>query len=185
MTVNTVRCLSMPVELEERPVRWRIGLLALATDHTLERDVARICGGDEIAVYVTRVAFANPMTAENLRAMGPRLTQAAELILPDEDLDALAYGCTSASVAMGDAAVAAAIHAAKPGYWNEPQVRATRRFADRFSSTISSSLRPATVTLQASGLTAKYSRYSHLVEGIMLGVVGSLLVRRPEWLMFG
>jgi maleate isomerase len=84
MTVDTVRCLSMPVELEERPVRWRIGLLALSTDHTLERDVARICGGDEIGVYVTRVAFANPMTAENLRAMGPRLTQAAELILPDE-----------------------------------------------------------------------------------------------------
>ena len=115
MTVSTVRRLSMPMELEERPVRWRIGLLALATDHTLEHDVARICGGDEIAVYVTRVAFANPMTAENLRAMGPRLTQAAELILPDEDLDALAYGCTSASVAMGDEAVAAAIQAAKPG----------------------------------------------------------------------
>ena len=40
---------------------------------------------------------------------------AAALILPGEDLDAVVYGCTSASVVIGDAAVRAAISAGKPG----------------------------------------------------------------------
>ncbi len=114
MTVQAVSHLSIPVEFDERPLRWRIGLIALATDHTLENDLANICGGDEIGTYVTRVAFDNPMTRESLVAMGPRLTEAAGLILPDEALDAVAYGCTSASVAMGDEAITAAVRAAKP-----------------------------------------------------------------------
>ena len=67
-----------------------------------------------LAVYVNRVAFANPATEENLLAMRPLLTGAAELILPGEPLDALAYSCTAASVLIGDAAVRDAIQAAKP-----------------------------------------------------------------------
>jgi hypothetical protein len=43
----------------------------------------------------------------------------------------------------------------------------------------------AMVTLQASGLTARYARYSHLIGGIVLVGVGSLLLFRPEWLKFG
>lgn len=40
----------------------------------------------------------------------------------------------------------------------------------------------AMLTLQASGLAATYSRYSHLIGGIVLGVIGLLLLLRPEWL---
>ena len=43
----------------------------------------------------------------------------------------------------------------------------------------------AMVTLQATGLTAKYSRYSHLLGGLVLCAIGSLLLLRPEWLTFG
>ncbi len=42
----------------------------------------------------------------------------------------------------------------------------------------------AMVTLQASGLTATYTRYSHLVGGIVLIGLGVLLTFRPQWLMF-
>ena len=100
---------------DERPARWRIGLIALATDHTTERDFARMSPGPEVAVYVSRVMNENPTTVENLRRMAPRLSDAAALILPDEPLDVIAYSCTSASVALGDEAVAVAIHEAKPG----------------------------------------------------------------------
>ncbi|HMB76199.1 MAG TPA: ectoine utilization protein EutA [Kiloniellaceae bacterium] len=101
--------------LESRPARWRIGLIALATDHTSERDFARLSPSDEVAVYVNRVAFSNPTNAENLQAMAPRLAAAAALILPDESLDAIAYSCTAASALIGDLAVRATIEAAKPG----------------------------------------------------------------------
>ena len=49
----------------------RLGLILLATDLTLEGDVARLILPDEAAVHATRVAYANPTTPANLRGMGP------------------------------------------------------------------------------------------------------------------
>jgi hypothetical protein len=43
----------------------------------------------------------------------------------------------------------------------------------------------AMATLQVSGLTAAYSRYAHLVGGVVLVAIGALMWLRPEWLMFG
>jgi len=40
-------------------------------------------------------------------------------------------------------------------------------------------------TLQISGLTDRYSHYSHLGGGILLLVIGALLLLRPDLLMFG
>lgn len=102
------------MQLDDRPVPHRIGLIVLATDHTTERDFARVCRPDEVAVYANRIAHENPTTPENLFRMQPRLSAAADLILPGEPLDALYYGCTSASVVIGDKAVEAAIQTAKP-----------------------------------------------------------------------
>ncbi|MGH7006598.1 MAG: ectoine utilization protein EutA, partial [Alphaproteobacteria bacterium] len=41
--------------------------------------------------------------------------EGARLILPDEDLDAICYSCTSASVVIGDEEIETAIRQAKPG----------------------------------------------------------------------
>lgn len=101
--------------LDPRPVAHRIGLVALATDHTTEVDFARILSPQGVGVYVNRVAYANPVTPERLRAMEPGLAEAASLILPGEELDAVVYGCTSASVVIGEKAVRAAIRRGKPG----------------------------------------------------------------------
>lgn len=114
LAAGAVRLLPDP-DLDPRPVRRRIGLLVLATDHTSERDFAVMTPTAEVGVYATRIAYANPTTPDNLRAMQPGLTAAAALILPDEPLDALCYACTSAAVAIGDDAVDAALQAAKPG----------------------------------------------------------------------
>ena len=101
--------------LDDRPLEKRVGLIILATDHTTEVDFQRLVASERIGVYVTRIPYANPVTPDNLRAMQPSLTAAAALILPDEPLDVVMYSCTSASVVIGDAEVAAAIQAAKPG----------------------------------------------------------------------
>jgi len=103
------------IEFDAEPVARRIGLIALATDHTTEQDFTRINNPDEAGVYVSRIAFENPTTVENLRLMGPRLTSAAALMLPGETLDVIAFSCTSASVVLGDEAVTGFIQAAKPG----------------------------------------------------------------------
>lgn len=101
--------------LDARPLERRVGLVILATDHTTEPDFSRIVAGERIGVYVARVAYANPTTPENLRAMQPALSQAAGLILPGEALDAVCYSCNSASVVIGDEAVEQALQAGKPG----------------------------------------------------------------------
>jgi maleate isomerase len=100
--------------LDDRPLQSRIGLIILATDHTTEVDFQRMVASARIGVYSTRIPYANPVTPENLRAMQPQLTAGAALILPDEPLDVVMYSCTSASVVIGDAAVEAAVRAAKP-----------------------------------------------------------------------
>jgi len=118
---ETIRPSPITPRLDERAVRWRLGLVALATDHTAERDFAAICPDREVGLYVARVAYANPTTVENLRAMEPRITEAAALILPGESLDALAFGCTSGSTVIGDEVVGAALQRAKPGVpWVTP-----------------------------------------------------------------
>mgnify|MGYP003705937911 FL=1 len=103
------------VVLEAPADRKKIGLITLATDLTTERDFARIIPMGHAGVYGTRVAFVNPTTPDNLRKMAPRITAAADLILPGEVLDAVCYSCTAASVVIGDAEIAASIHAARPG----------------------------------------------------------------------
>jgi thiol-disulfide isomerase/thioredoxin len=43
----------------------------------------------------------------------------------------------------------------------------------------------AMITLQATGIQSKYSRFSHLVGGVLMVIIGLLLLFKPELLMFG
>ncbi|MCA0257617.1 MAG: ectoine utilization protein EutA [Proteobacteria bacterium] len=105
---------SRPPKLDDRAVEKRVGLVILATDHTTEHDFDRMVAGPRIGLYATRIHYANPVTPETLAAMQPRLADGAAMILPGEALDVVVYSCTSASVVIGDAEVAKAIHSAKP-----------------------------------------------------------------------
>ncbi|MGI9335048.1 MAG: ectoine utilization protein EutA [Gammaproteobacteria bacterium] len=112
VTASTVSLSRQALAYDSRTAIPRLGLIALSTDLTSERDFARIVPQDRAAVHVTRVAFDNPTTPENLRKMAPRLGAAAALLPPGEPLAAVCYSCTSASVVIGDESIAAAIHGA-------------------------------------------------------------------------
>lgn len=43
----------------------------------------------------------------------------------------------------------------------------------------------AMITMQAVGVQSKYARYSHLIGGMLMFIIGILLLFKPEWLMFG
>ncbi|MFH0818804.1 MAG: thioredoxin family protein [Patescibacteria group bacterium] len=43
----------------------------------------------------------------------------------------------------------------------------------------------AMLTMQVTGLSSKYARYSSLVGGILIFIIGLILILKPEWLMFG
>lgn len=119
----TIRQTAMRLDLDDRPLVKRVGLIILATDHTTEPDFQRMVASDRIGLYTARIPYANPTTPDNLRRMLSPLSEAAWMILPDEDLDVVCYSCTSASVVIGDDAVEAAVKLAKP---NAPVVTPTR-----------------------------------------------------------
>lgn len=42
----------------------------------------------------------------------------------------------------------------------------------------------AMVTLQLTGISTKYTKYSHLIGGIIMLIIGLLMIFKPSWLMF-
>lgn len=121
----------VPALMDDRPVKKRIALVALATDHTSERDFARICDPDQVGVYTNRIAFENPTTKETLLRTGLGLSEAAAQILPDEEVDVVAYGCTAASIVLGNDAVTRHLNVAKP---NTPCVTPSSAAFDAFDA---------------------------------------------------
>lgn len=97
----------MPPSSDRLPCR--LGLIVLATDMATESDFHRALHGHDVAFHTTRIQNVNPCTVENLRTMGPKLADCASLLLPGMPLDAIAYSCTSGTVALGYDRVAAQI----------------------------------------------------------------------------
>jgi maleate isomerase len=95
--------------------RASVGLIVLATDYTVEHEWKIIFNQvPGVALYHSRIYNDDIITPESLRAMEPKITESTRLITPDMPLDVVAYGCTSASMAIGEERVFENIHKAKP-----------------------------------------------------------------------
>ncbi len=107
----------LPYQLDNGiAARASIGLIVLATDYTVEHEWQHIFNKvPGVALYHSRIYNDDVISPESLRAMEPRITASTELITPDTDLDVVAYGCTSASMAIGEENVFKNIRKAKPG----------------------------------------------------------------------
>lgn len=93
---------SFPVHLGPGSSTRHLGLIALSTDETIECAMRDMLPPDSgVMFFTSRVAAVNPVTIDNLRKMGPQLGHAAALILPDLPLSAIAFGCTSGTLALG------------------------------------------------------------------------------------
>ncbi len=96
--------------------RGRVGLIVLASDYTIEHEwrqiFARLPG---LALYHSRIFNDDQITPETLRAMEPRIRACADVFLPGAKMDVIAYGCTSASMAIGEEKVFQRIREARPG----------------------------------------------------------------------
>jgi len=99
--------------------RWaeettRFGLIALATDHASENELPRMMPADTV-LYTTRVHFDGNCDVANLQSLESELAGAAALLLPGTPLHAIAFGCTSGTVAIGYDRVRATIEAQRSG----------------------------------------------------------------------
>ena len=113
-TAPAAEILNHPFRYDDSAIKYRIGLVALSTDLTLEKDITRLIPEQDVCFYTSRVEFINPVTPENLRKMQPHIADAARMILTNQPLASICYGCTSASATLGDEAVTASLHEGKP-----------------------------------------------------------------------
>jgi maleate isomerase len=105
----------LPSALDEGlAARAAIGLVVLATDQTMEHEFRALIRAPGVAFYESRVLNDNEITPETLRAIGPRIAPSLDLILPSLKLDVVGFGCTSATMMLGEDYVFAEIHKVRP-----------------------------------------------------------------------
>ena len=95
--------------------RAAIGLVVLATDHTIEYEWRQLLRQPGVAFYESRLANSPDITPARLAEIESRIAPAVDLLLPGEPLDVVAFGCTSASMVIGEERVFARIREARPG----------------------------------------------------------------------
>ena len=92
----------------------RIGLIALSTDFTIEQDYRNICHQLPVDIFVNRIPFENPLNHENYLKMANHISDVSAQILPSEDVDIIAYGCTSGTIAIGAERIKQEVNNSKP-----------------------------------------------------------------------
>ena len=92
----------------------RVGLITLASDFRIEKDFNNVIYGKDIDLYCNRIKCYNPLTNETLKKMADDIPKVTENILPDQQLDCVAYGCTSGTIAAGYQSIHNKVNLAKP-----------------------------------------------------------------------
>lgn len=101
--------------------RARIGVVVLATDHTIESEWKQLLDIDGVQTYHSRIENSPDITPESLMAMKKHIKAEAAKIKPALPLNSIAYGCTSASMVIGEENVGALLQEAHPdANWTTP-----------------------------------------------------------------
>lgn len=93
--------------------RAKIGYVLLATEQTIEDDVATI-NIPGVGSHFARLPSPDSITVANLFALGDHLAPTAATLLPDGSSDVITYGCTSGSLIVGEERVFAEINKGAP-----------------------------------------------------------------------
>ncbi len=92
---------------ERAPVR--IGLIALANDCAIETDLHDFLPSDDLQIHCNRVYSPQFSNLASLHAVGGDITESVKGLMPDSPLDVVAFGCTSATMALGRDTIEAAV----------------------------------------------------------------------------
>ena len=95
--------------------RAAIGVIVLGTDQTIEHEFREFLDVEGVAFYESRIRNSATITPETLADMEHRIPECTEVILKDVALDVVAYGCTSASMVIGEERVFERIREIRPG----------------------------------------------------------------------
>lgn len=94
--------------------RAAIGLVVLATDHTIEYEWRNMLALDGVGFYESRIANSADITPETLKEMEQYISKTVALIRPGERIDVVAFGCTSGAMVIGEQKVFDRIRESRP-----------------------------------------------------------------------
>ena len=94
--------------------RARIGVIVLASDHTVEHEFRQCVNIPGVAYYESRIPNSPDISPETLQAMENHISDRAAVILPGVQLDVIAYCCTSGAMVIGEGKVFEKIHDGRP-----------------------------------------------------------------------
>lgn len=105
-----------PPPLSEIPTHLpAIGLLEPAFEPNTAHELRAFCPGSRTAIYSTRVDFGTDATIQSLAKMDKHIEAAARLLPAPDWMHVIAFGCTSASVVIGQDRVHEIISNVRPG----------------------------------------------------------------------
>ncbi|WP_353570783.1 hypothetical protein [Candidatus Albibeggiatoa sp. nov. BB20] len=112
-------------EMDNGPAsRAAIGLLALSSDTVSEPEVSAFLPQQGIGFYTSRVPMSDIATVESLASMKPSIKAAADLLVPSDNIDVIAYGCTAAAILIGSDNIKQTIQATRktPVAYSDPML---------------------------------------------------------------
>ncbi len=154
-----------------RPDKVHIGLVQLSTDHSIERDLNMLVGSSAM-VFSNRVYYSSAMTKEALAEISKGITQSASLIATGLPMDVMAFGCTSASIVIGNKKVRELLTVDNPG------IPATNPWAGALAAF--GHLKAKRVSIFSPYPTeVNYPLYQQLVaEGLEVPTIGALRIEK-------
>jgi maleate isomerase len=111
--IATMSWTQFPVALAPEPSAC-VGLLALANDGTLEADVHDYLRAPDIRICTTRLYTPLRNTLATLNMMRERIADAAAVLVPEDRLDVVGFGCTSGAMTLGPETIRALISRDRP-----------------------------------------------------------------------
>ena len=92
----------------------KIGLIVLASDYTIDEEFRKLFPIANLDYYQARIENSPIITPETLSAMKSKINSTLKLILPGDKLDIVGYGCTSATVVLGEDEIFSSIKSVHP-----------------------------------------------------------------------
>lgn len=92
----------------------KIGLIVLASDYTIDEEFRKLFPIANLDYYQARIENSPIITPETLSEMKLKISSTLKLILPGDKLDIVGYGCTSATVVLGEEEIFSSIKSVHP-----------------------------------------------------------------------
>lgn len=154
-----------------RPDKVHIGLVQLSTDHSIETDLNMLTGKSAM-IFSNRVYYSSSMTSEALAEISQGITKSAGLIATGLPMDVMAFGCTSASIVIGNSKIRELLTVNNPGIpATNPWMGALAAFAHLKAKRVS--------IFSPYPTEVNYPLYQQLVaEGFEVPTIGALRIEK-------